>query len=132
MAYAFVQDVAASWERYELETAVAIYPAPEGLILHLAGPTAEGFRVIEVWEDEAAWLGFRDGRLAPVLASMTRPAIPEPTFRDVRVVHLVVRAVSSYLDWSRSGSTAGCRLEATHDAALRSGAACLQVFRDGP
>jgi hypothetical protein len=38
MAYAFVQDVAASWERYELETAVAIYPAPEGLILHLAGP----------------------------------------------------------------------------------------------
>ncbi len=89
MAYAFVQDVAASWERYELETAVAIYPAPEGLILHLAGPTAEGFRVIEVWEDEAAWLRFRDERLAPVLASMTRPAIPEPTFRDVRVVHVV-------------------------------------------
>lgn len=89
MAYAFMQDVAASWERYELETAVAIYPAPEGLILHLAGPTAEGFRVIEVWEDEAAWLRFRDERLAPVLASMTRPAIPEPTFRDVRVVHLV-------------------------------------------
>jgi hypothetical protein len=88
MAYAFVEDVAASWERYEQGTAVALRPVPEVLMLHLAGATAEGFRVIEVWADQAAWLRFRDNRLAPILASTIRPSIPEPTFRDVQVVHL--------------------------------------------
>ena len=89
MAYAFVQDVAASWEQYELVTAVAVEPAPDGLILHLAGPTAEGFRVIEFWDDEAAWVRFRDERLTPALAALGGPSTPEPTFRDVRVLHLV-------------------------------------------
>jgi hypothetical protein len=90
MTYALVQDVAASWERYEHEAASAVSPTPEGMILHIAGPTEEGFRVIEVWEDEAAWLRFRDERLAPLLTSQSHPAMPEPRFRDIRVLHLVM------------------------------------------
>ena len=89
MTYALVQDVAASWERYERETGVAVAPAPEGLILHVAGPTEEGFRVIEVWKDEAAWLRFRDERLAPFQTVEPSPAIPRPTFRAIQVLHLV-------------------------------------------
>ena len=32
--------------------------APEGLILHAAGRTDEGVRIIEVWESEEAWHRF--------------------------------------------------------------------------
>ena len=48
MAYAFVQDVASSWDQYERVTARLVEPAPSGLILHVAGPTDEGFRIIDV------------------------------------------------------------------------------------
>jgi hypothetical protein len=41
MAYAFVQDVAASWQQYELIAAATVEPVPDGLILHVAGPTDE-------------------------------------------------------------------------------------------
>ncbi len=52
MAYAFVQDVASSWDQYERVTAGLVEPAPSGLILHVAGPTDEGFRIIDVCESE--------------------------------------------------------------------------------
>lgn len=41
MAYAFVQDVSASWEQYERVAATLVDPAPDGLILHIAlgGPS---------------------------------------------------------------------------------------------
>lgn len=88
--YAFVQDVAASWEHYQQVTATVIEPAPSGLILHIAGPTDEGFRAIEVWESEQAWRRFETERLAPAIAALGGPARPEPTFRDLRALHVVV------------------------------------------
>ncbi len=57
MSYAVVQDVAASWERYEAIRKELVDP-PNGLILHVAGPTEEGFRIIEVWESEEACARF--------------------------------------------------------------------------
>jgi hypothetical protein len=90
MAYAFVQDFASSWEQYELVAAALVEPAPAGLILHVAGPTDEGFRVIDVWENEQAWQRFRAERLAPAIAALGGPARPEPTFRDLRPAHVVV------------------------------------------
>lgn len=55
---AVVEDVAASWERYELIAARLEGTPPEGLILHAAGRTDEGFRIVEVWESEEAWRSF--------------------------------------------------------------------------
>ena len=63
MSYAFVQDVASSWEQYEYYAAALVDPAPTGLILHVAGPTDEGFRIIDVWESEEAWQDFQALRL---------------------------------------------------------------------
>jgi hypothetical protein len=84
MSYAFVQDVAASWEQYE-RLAEAIAARPAGLVLHVAGPTDEGFRVIGVWESESDWerfAGEQELRLAP--------AGPAPTtFRALRPQHVV-------------------------------------------
>jgi hypothetical protein len=58
MPYAIVEDVAASWDSY-----VRSAPDPEqlrgaGLIVHAAGRTDEGVRIVEVWESEEAWRRF--------------------------------------------------------------------------
>ena len=90
MAYAFVQDVSASWQQYELITAATTEPVPGGLILHVAGPTEEGFRIINVWESEEAWQQFRGERLAPAIAALGGPSRPEPRFRDLYPAHVVV------------------------------------------
>jgi len=90
VSYAFVQDIAASWHDYQQVAAAFIEPAPAGLILHAAGPTDEGLRIIAVWESEPAWQHFRTERLAPAIACLGGPAWPEPTFRALRPAHLVV------------------------------------------
>ena len=59
MPYAVVRDVAASWERYPLLAAAIADPVPVELILHVAGPTDEGFRTIEVWRTREAWQRWR-------------------------------------------------------------------------
>lgn len=38
---------------------------PEGCLLHIAGPVASGWRVIEVWESEEAQRRFQADRLDP-------------------------------------------------------------------
>lgn len=60
MSYVLVEDVAASWERYEQLAAPLREGTPTGLILHAAGRTDEGFRIVEVWESEDAWRRFAD------------------------------------------------------------------------
>jgi hypothetical protein len=96
VTYALVQDIAASWQQYELIAAATVEPVPGGLILHVAGPTAEGFRVIDVWESEDAWQRFRAERLAPAIAALGGPARPEPTFRSVEADHVVFGEAISF------------------------------------
>lgn len=86
MPYAFVEDIAASWEHYQRFAAALEGPTPEGLILHAAGPTDEGFRIIGVWESEDAWQRFRNDRLDPAAEDVAQ--IP-PTFRALRTRHIV-------------------------------------------
>jgi hypothetical protein len=90
VSFAFVQDVAASWDQYERVTASLMDPAPAGLLLHIAGPTEEGFRTIDLWESEQAWQRFQAERLAPAIAALGGPARPEPTFRSLHPAHTVV------------------------------------------
>jgi len=89
MAYAFVQDIASSWEQYERMAAGLTEPPPDGLILHLAGPTDEGFRIIDVWQNERAFKRFLTERLQPAVAALGGPSRPEQTFRDLHPTHLV-------------------------------------------
>ena len=92
MTYAYVQDVASSWDQYERVTASLVDPPPSGLLVHVAGPTDEGVRIIDVWESEADWERFRAERLDPAIAALGGPARPEPTFRDVHPEHVVLGA----------------------------------------
>jgi len=63
VSYAFVQDIPATWDMY-LGIAEALGEAlPEGLVLHVAGPTEEGFRMIGIWDSKETWDRFRNDRL---------------------------------------------------------------------
>ena len=92
MAYAVVRDVAASWERYEWLAAAISEPAPAGLILHVAGPTDEGFRTIELWKSEQAWETFRRSKLQRVAAALPASFRPHSTLRGLRPINIVLGA----------------------------------------
>ena len=98
MSYAFVQDVAASWQQYE-RFASAISLRPEGLILHVAGPTDEGFRIIGIWESESAWKRFEGEHLLD--RAPAGPPSPPATFRALHPEHVVFGRIVE-----RSGSSA--------------------------
>lgn len=91
MPYAFVEDIAASWEHYERFAAAFEGTPPDGLLLHAAGPTDEGFRIIGVWESEADWERFRADRLDPGAETVGEVG---PTVRVLRAAH-VVQGVSA-------------------------------------
>ena len=91
MPYAVVQDVPASWEDYRLVAAALGGDAPEGLILHAAGRTDEGFRMIDVWESREAWKTFSSTGSYPIGASAVNQPRAEPTFRELEVEHLLER-----------------------------------------
>lgn len=86
--HAVVQDVPASWDAYSERVEVIGAPLPEGLLVHVAGPTDEGFRMIEVWESQAAWERFRDERLAGALDHSLRLRETDTTVRDLMVQRL--------------------------------------------
>jgi hypothetical protein len=88
MSYAVVKDVFASWEHYR-EIERSLEQPPDGLLLHVAGPTDEGIRIIEVWESEAAWRGFSP-ELDGALGSVDPGLGPRTVVRDLRATHLLV------------------------------------------
>lgn len=85
MSYAFVQDVAASWEQYEHFSAALRFEAPPpGLIAHVAGPTDEGFRVIDIWASEHEWREY-ERRIRP----QQPPELARRTCRAFEIAHAV-------------------------------------------
>lgn len=88
VSYAFVEDIAASWEEYgRLAAALEGGPAPKGLLLHAAGPTDEGIRIVEVWESEEAWVAHLND--PPRETDDTRPH-PPSVRRELHPRHVVV------------------------------------------
>ena len=74
MTYAVVADLpGGDWETYEKITAEAEVQsaAPAGLIVHVAGQTDTGTRIIDVWESEAAYETFVADRLGPAVERAT-------------------------------------------------------------
>lgn len=92
MSYVVVEDVAASWEHYRRFAEALAGPIPAGLIVHAAGPTEEGFRMVGVWESEEAWRSFLADRLGEGAgAGGTMP----PVCRPLRPAHVVIGDVST-------------------------------------
>lgn len=55
-AFVVVRDIAVSWAYY-IEAAPES-PLPPHLLLHLAGATPEGVRVVELWDSRPGWENF--------------------------------------------------------------------------
>ena len=89
MSYAFVQDISATWDRY-LGIAEALQAAaPDQLVIHVAGPTEEGFRMIGVWDSREAWDRFREDRLGAIFEALSGGSRIQPTYRELNVAHLL-------------------------------------------
>ena len=84
MSYAFVQDVPATWDTYREHRRNLSPDRPEGLVLHAAGPTDEGFRMIGIWEAPEAWRLFRGDRLDPILEAIAGGSRLRATVREWR------------------------------------------------
>jgi hypothetical protein len=87
MSYVVIEDVAASWEHYRRFAQALAGPIPAGLIVHAAGPTEEGFRIVGVWESEEAWESFLADRLGE---GMGADATVRPVSRPLRPAHVVI------------------------------------------
>ena len=90
MTYAVVQDVPASWEHYASYAVALEGDVPAGLVVHVAGPTDEGFRMIDVWATREDWEAFASERerLEPLAATLPR----QPARANSSSQHVVVGA----------------------------------------
>jgi hypothetical protein len=75
MAYAFVQTLHGMTEEDYGRVAAAVRGAcggraPDGLVAHVAGPVADGYRYLDVWESEEAWNRFHEDVLHPALTGI--------------------------------------------------------------
>lgn len=89
MSYAFVQDVPATWDTYRGVAETLAQSCPKGLVIHAAGPTDEGFRMIGIWDSREAWDRFRDEHLTPILEALASGSRAQPTYRELKIVHLI-------------------------------------------
>lgn len=69
MSYAVIhQFPGGNREQYEASVA-AVHPAdgrlPDGQILHIAGPSADGWTIVAIHDSKASWERFRDDVLMP-------------------------------------------------------------------
>ena len=105
MSYVVVEDVAASWEHYQRFAEALAGPVPAGLIVHAAGPTEEGFRIVGVWESEEAWRSFLTDRLGEGAGG--DGTVP-PVSRALRPAHVVIgERVMPFADELRAPRPAG-------------------------
>ena len=97
--YGQIVDVAAPTAVYDATHAELLRRSGghvEGLIVHLSRATADGFQVLEVWTDRAAWERADRELIAPLLAelaaSVTGPPFPPPRVAEFPVHGLIVPA----------------------------------------
>jgi heme-degrading monooxygenase HmoA len=64
---------------------------PEGNELHIAGPVAQGWQVITVWESREAFERFREEKLLPAIREVAGDQAPSPGEPEVNPVHKLVK-----------------------------------------
>lgn len=64
---------------------------PDGLIFHSAGPTEEGWGVIDFWESREAFDGFLQARLQPAIQELGDRTMQSPPDLKEFAVHHVTK-----------------------------------------
>jgi hypothetical protein len=69
MPYGVVHQFAGGTEEQYQASIAAVHPSdgslPEGQIIHLAGPSGDGWVIVAVHDSKDSWERFRDGTLMP-------------------------------------------------------------------
>jgi hypothetical protein len=69
MAFGVVHQFAGGTEQQYQASIAAVHPAdgslPEGQVLHVAGPSGDGWVIVAVHDSKESWEEFRDGTLMP-------------------------------------------------------------------
>ena len=83
--YAYCQEMPSATKEMATRVEAEVGDAPvAGLIAHVAGPTAVGWRIIDVWESEEDYHRFETERLHPALkiatSGQTPPSRPFESF----------------------------------------------------
>jgi hypothetical protein len=62
--------------------------SPDGLILHTAGPTPEGWYVYDIWESKEHFERFLQQKLGPAVQELVGDdgARPEPQFYEIEIL----------------------------------------------
>jgi hypothetical protein len=71
---------------YDTAARVVNTEVPDGLLLHTAGATDEGVRVVDFWESPEQFQRFADGTLGPQLAAQGFTDPPEITIYELHNV----------------------------------------------
>ena len=99
MSYGFVMDVPAPIDLYdalhaEIARRSAARGGADGLLVHLARETRDGFQVTEVWESKEQCDRFTVDVVRPALAELSggQPPAPEPAREEFEPRGLIVPA----------------------------------------
>jgi hypothetical protein len=68
--------------------------APDGLIIHSAGPTEDGWYVYDIWESQAHFERFVQERLMPAMQELGAPPGAQPQFFEIHNL-VVTRAAQA-------------------------------------
>ncbi len=94
MAYAFSQDMPTGKDMYTGLSDLIGDEATKGLIVHLAFETADGMRIVDLWESEEDFDRFQQARLRPSMdkmlqaAGITRESLGAPQEQDLKPVEI--------------------------------------------
>ena len=91
MAYGVIHRFAGGTEEQYQASIAEVHPSdgglPEGQVFHVAGPSADGWTIVEIHDSKESWEQFRDGTLMPRMQAgidggFTAP--PEETTFEIR------------------------------------------------
>ena len=82
MAYAVIHKLAGGTQAQYEASVAAVHPSdgslPDGQVLHLAGPSADGWTIVAVHDSQQSWESFRDGTLTPRLQAGVEGGFASP------------------------------------------------------
>jgi hypothetical protein len=96
MAYGIVHRFPGGTEEQYQASLAAVHPSdgslPEGQVLHLAGPSAEGWLIVAIHDSKQSWEQFRDGTLMPRMQAGIDGGFATPPEETAFEVHNQVSA----------------------------------------
>ena len=96
MAYGVVHRFAGGTEEQYQASIAAVHPSdgslPEGQVLHVAGPSADGWTIVAIHVSKASWKQFRDGTLMPRMQAGIDSGFAAPPTETTFDVHNQISA----------------------------------------